>query len=157
MKISEMSLEQRREYNRERKQRQRGKEKAERQESIEAAHEARCARELNTKEQEYRNRTGKCFFGEVRPGVDADNIADALQVAREMARALGTTDVHDGESLSEFERRIFSAWTAVGAPFLNRQTQQLSPGWGREYWEEHCGGFDKSWKPLPGAKQEIDL
>jgi len=40
---------------------------------------------------------------------------------------------------------------------LNRETGELSPGRGKDYWMEYCGGFDKSWKPLPGAKEEIDL
>jgi hypothetical protein len=112
-----------------------------------------------------------CFFGEVYPGIDATTIEDALQVAREMARALGISDVTEGESLFEFERRVFDQWARYdkfedrldccwgggGAPFLNRKTQQLSPGWGEGYWLEHCGGFDKTWTPLQGANVPVDV
>jgi hypothetical protein len=146
-----------REYNRQRKRDSREKQQAERESTLIAAWEAERARELNAQEQGYRNRAGRCFFGEVRPGVDADSIADALQVAREMARALNSQDIQPGETLYDFERRVFHDWTGHDAPFLNRQTQQLSPGWGGDYWEDHCGGFDKCWKPLPGAKKNIDV
>jgi hypothetical protein len=118
----------------------------------------------------------QCMLGEVSPGVDARTIEDALEVAREMSRALNLPDVQEGESLLDFERRIFDAWVNcdkfVGrndaggtfsfaggghAPYLNRETGELSPGRGKSYWVEHCGGFDECWKVLPGARNEIDL
>ena len=110
------------------------------------------------------------MFGEAGPGVDARTVEEALEVAREMARALNESDVQEGESLSDFERRVFEAWVnyekfvghndAAGgghAPYLNRETGALSPGRGKDYWVEHCGGFDECWKVLPGAKETIDL
>ena len=90
--------------------------------------------------------------------------------------AHSVSDVQEGESLLDFERRVFDAWVNydkfVGrndaggtfpfagggnAPYLNRETGELSPGRGKKYWVEHCGGFDECWKPLPGAKETIDL
>src|ERR1700691_5202401 len=43
------------------------------------------------------------------------------------------------------------------APYLNRETGELSPVHGKKYWVEHCGGFDECWKALPGAKETIDI
>jgi hypothetical protein len=93
-----------------------------------------------------------------------------------MARALNVPDVEDGESLHDFERRVFDAWVnydkfigrddaggrspfAGGGhgPYLNRETGELSPGLGKDYWVEHCGGFDECWQSLPGAKKKLDL
>jgi hypothetical protein len=118
----------------------------------------------------------QCTLGEVSPGVDARTVEEALEVAREMGRALNEPDVQEGESLLDFERRIFNEWVIydkfVGhndaggklpdaggghAPYLNRETGELSPGHGKNYWVEHCGGFDESWKALPGAKETIDV
>jgi hypothetical protein len=83
--------------------------------------------------------------------------------------------VEEGESLLDFERRVFGAWLsddkflgrndggglspfASGrAPYLNRETGELSTGLGKKYWVEHCGGFDGCWKTLPGARKQIDL
>jgi len=48
----------------------------------------------------------QCLIGEVRPGVDARTIEEALEVAREMARALALPDVEEGESLLDIERRL---------------------------------------------------
>jgi hypothetical protein len=112
--------------------------------------------QMHEEEQARRSKEGKCFLGEVRPGVDANNVADALQVAREMARALAISDVVDGESLLDFERRTFEAWGHGGGPFLNRNTQQLSAGWGDDYWLDN-GGFDATWSPLPGCDAVIDV
>jgi hypothetical protein len=116
-----------------------------------------------------------CTFGEVEPGINADTLGDALEVAREMARAIGAADVMDGESLLDFEKRIFGSWINFagfvghdnaggsfpfagggGAPYLNRATGELFPGFGKSYWVDH-GGFEKNWTPLPGAKEKIDL
>jgi hypothetical protein len=111
------------------------------------------------------------MLGEVAPGVDARTLEEALEVAREMARALTTSDVQEGESLLDFEHRVFDSWVSydkfVGhngaagggghGPHLNRETGELSPGRGKDYWVEHCGGFDECWKSLAGAKEKIDL
>ena len=117
-----------------------------------------------------RTKRNECTFGETSPGIDAKTIDEALEVAREMARALGIPDVQEGESLHDFERRVFDAWTNYegfrggynscdggGAPHLNRQTGQLSPGRGKLYWQDCCGGFDECWQSLPGAKKKLDL
>jgi hypothetical protein len=110
------------------------------------------------------------MLGEIIPGVDAANLDDALLVAREFARALSIPDVQESESLHDFEHRVFDAWVnyegfrggynssdGSGAPHLNRQTGELSPGRGKTYWQEHCGGFDECWQALPGAKKKLDL
>jgi hypothetical protein len=118
----------------------------------------------------------QCMLGETSPGIDARTPEEALEVAREMARALALPDVEEGESLLDFERRVFEAWVNYdkfvgrndaggnfpfagggGAPYLNRETGELSPGHGKDYWVEHCGGFEECWKVLPGARNEIDL
>ena len=44
-----------------------------------------------------------------------------------------------------------------GAPYLNRETGELSPGHGKNYWVDYCGGFEGCWRVLPGARNEIDL
>jgi hypothetical protein len=82
-----------------------------------------------------RTKLNQCSLGEISPGVDARTLEEALEVAREMARALGISDVQEGESLHDFERRVFNAWVNYegfrggynssdggGAPYLNRLT-----------------------------------
>jgi hypothetical protein len=95
---------------------------------------------------------------------------------REFAPALSIPDAQDGESLLDFERHVFDAWVNYdkfvgrndtggtllcacggGAPYLNRETGEPSPGFGRDYWGNYCGGVEKSWSPLPGAKQKIEI
>ena len=117
-----------------------------------------------------RTKLNQCSLGEIGPGVDARTVEEALEVAREMARALTVSDVQESESLYDFERRVFDAWTNYegfrggnnssdggGAPHLNRQTGELSPGRGKLYWQDYCGGFDECWQALPGAKKTLDL
>lgn len=174
METSEMNEEQRaqrRKYNRAAKQKQREGEKQKRDRALAAVLEADWADRINAQGMRERAASGRCFLGEVEPGRDATTIAEALRSCREFARALGSADVQQGETLYDFERRIFHDWTHYdkfrsrydcqpgggGAPFLNRQTQQLSPGWGRDYFEEYCGGFDECWKSLPGSKKQIDI
>jgi len=142
-----MSTTAQREKNKIRQQRHRNKKKHDRQ-------EAEYAEQMNRDGLAHRIREGRCFLGEVSPGVDATSLQDALQVAREMARALGIADFTGG-SLVDYERNVFDAWIERGGPFLNRQTQQLSPGWSKQYWSDH-GGFDKCWTALPGNDQQID-
>jgi hypothetical protein len=145
-----MTTQKQREQNRERQQRFRERQKLSRE-------EAESAKRINDEGLAERIKSGKCFVGEVSPGVDADNLTDALQVAREMAVALGITDVQPGESLLAFERRVFDAWANRGAPFLIRATQSLVPGWSADYWLDYCGGFDEAWTPLPGSDVVIDV
>ena len=159
----------------ERKQRQRAREKARSHQAMVDHLEGIKADRMNAQGIAHRASRNQCMFGETAPGVDARTVEEALEVAREMARALDVPDVQEGESLFDFERRVFNAWVnfdkfvgrndAAGissfaggghAPYLIRETGELSPGHGKKYWVEHCGGFDGSWKALPGAKEKID-
>ena len=159
----------------ERKQRQRAREKARSHQAMVDHLEGIKADRMNAEGLARRVARSQCMIGEVSPGVDARTLEEALEVAREMARALTLPDVQEGESLFDFERRVFDAWVNydkfVGrndaggnfpfaggghAPYLNRETGELSPGHGKDYWV-NCGGFEESWKPLPGAKEKIDL
>jgi hypothetical protein len=155
----------------ERKQRQRAREKAKSHQAMLDHLERLKAHRMNALALARRTQRSQCALGEISPGVDARTLEDALEVAREMAVGLVISDVQEGESLLDFERRIFDAWVSfdkfVGhndaagggghAPYLNRETGELSPGRGKDYWQEHCGGFDECWKALPGAKNKIDL
>jgi hypothetical protein len=162
--------------NRQRKRVQRAKEKARSDRAVLAYLDRLHAHKVNAEGIAHRIKHNQCVLGEITPGVDAKTIDEALAIAREFARALDIADVQPGESLYDFERRIFDGWVSydkfVGrndaggnlpgaggghAPLLNRQTGELSPGRGRDYWVEHCGGFEKSWTPLPGAKEKIDV
>jgi hypothetical protein len=165
-----------RKSNLERKQRQRAREKAQSFQAIQAHLEKVEGDRMNAEGIARRTKKNECTFGEVCPGVDASTLEEALEVAREMARALTVSDVQESESLHDFERRVFDAWVnfdkflgrndaggrspfAGGghAPYLNRETGELSPGLGKKYWVEHCGGFDECWNQLPGARKQIDL
>jgi hypothetical protein len=160
----------------ERKQRQRAREKARSHQAMVDHPEGIKADRMNALGLARRIQRSQCMFGETAPGIDARTIEEALEVAREMARALDVPDVQECESLFDFERRIFESWVNydkfVGrddaggnfpfagggnAPYLNRETGELSAGHGKNYWVEHCGGFDECWKALPGAKERIDL
>jgi hypothetical protein len=159
-----------RKSNLERKQRQRAREKSRSIQAMEQHLEKLRADKMNEEGIARRTKNNQCTFGELSPGVDARTLDEALEVAREMARAHGSPDVQEGESLHDFERRVFEAWINFegfrgannssdggGGPHLNRQTGELSPGRGKIYWEEYCGGFDECWHPLPGAKKTLDL
>jgi hypothetical protein len=159
-----------RKSNLQRKHRQRAREKARSHQAMQAHLERIKGDRMNAEGIARRTKRNQCMFGEVRPGMDAKTIDEALEVAREMARALSISDVQENESLHDFERRVFNAWTNYegfrgghnssdggGAPYLNRLTGELSPGLGKPYWEEHCGGFDECWQPLPGARKKLDL
>jgi hypothetical protein len=160
----------------ERKRRQRAREKARSHQAMVDHLESLKAERMNAEGIARRTQRSQCMLGEVSPGVDSRTLDEALEVAREMARALNVPDVREGESLYDFERRVFDAWVDydkfVGrndaggnfpfaggghAPYLNRETGELSPGHGKKYWVEHCGGFDECWKFLVGAKEKIDL
>jgi hypothetical protein len=153
-----------------RKQRQRAREKARSFQAIQAHLEKVKGDRMNEEGVARRTKLNQCSLGEISPGVDADNLDDALLVAREFARALSIPDVQESESLYDFERRVFDAWTnhegfrggnnssdGGGAPYLNRPSGQFSPGRGKLYWQEYCGGFDECWQALPGAKKTLDL
>jgi hypothetical protein len=159
-----------RKANLERKQRQRAREKARSHQAVQEHLERVRGDEMNAESIARRTKRNECMFGEVRPGMDAQTIDEALEVAREMARALCISDVQEGESLHDFERRVFSAWVNYegfrgeynssdggGAPHLSRPTGELSPGRGKTYWQEYCGGFDECWQALPGARKTLDL
>jgi hypothetical protein len=158
-----------RKANLERKQRQRAREKSRSVQAMEDHLEKLRARAMNDEGIARRTKSNECMLGEISPGVDASTLEDALEVAREMARALGSPDVQEGESLHDFEHRVFDAWINYegfrggnnssdggGAPHLNRKTGELSPGRGKVYWQEYCGGFDECWQPLPGTKEKLD-
>jgi hypothetical protein len=165
-----------RKSNLERKQRQRAREKTGSRQAMEDHLERMKGDRMNAEGIARRTKRNQCMLGEVRPGMDAKTIDEALEVARGMARALNVCDVEEGESLYDFERRVFAAWVnydkffgrddaggrfpfAGGghAPYLNRETGELSPGRGKDYWIDHCGGFDECWQALPGAKKILDL
>jgi hypothetical protein len=165
-----------RKSNLQRKQRQRAREKARSHQEMVDHLESLKAERMNAEAIVRRIQRSQCMLGEVSPGVDARSVEEALEVAREMARALTAPDVEQGESLLDFERRVFEAWVNYdkfvgrndaggnfpctgggGAPYLNRGAGELYPGRGKDYWIEHCGGFDACWKALPGAKEKIDL
>jgi hypothetical protein len=159
-----------RKANLERKQRQRAREKARSLQAMQAHLEKVKNDQMNAEGIARRTKRNQCSLGEISPGVDAANLDDALLVAREFARALSIPDVQESESLYDFERRVFDAWINYegfrggnnssdggGAPHLNRQTGELSPGRGKLYWQEHCGGFDECWQTLPGARKTLDL
>jgi len=170
--VDKPTLEQlaKRKSNLERKQRQRAREKARSFQAMQAHLEKIKGDDMNAEGIARRAKLNQCSLGEISPGVDAANLDDALLVAREFARALSIPDVQESESLYDFERRVFDAWVNYegfrggynssdggGAPSLNRLTGELSPGLGKPYWEEYCGGFDQSWEALPGAKKKLDL
>ena len=176
--VEKPTLEQlaKRKANLERKQRQRAREKARSFQAMQAHLEKIKGDRMNAEGIARRTKLNQCSLGEISPGVDARTVEEALEVAREMARALGISDVQEGESLQDFERRVFDAWVNydkfVGrddagghspfaggghAPYLDRATGELFPGRGKDYWVEHCGGFDECWKQLPGAKTKVDL
>jgi hypothetical protein len=165
-----------RKSNLQRKQRQRAREKARSHQAMVDHLEQIKGDRMNAEAIARRVARGQCMLDEVSPGVDARTVEEAMDVAREMARGLVVPDVMEGECLLDFERRVFDAWVNydkfVGrndagghfpfaggghAPYLSRETGELSPGHGKQYWVEHCGGFDQSWKSLAGAKEKIDL
>jgi hypothetical protein len=171
-RIEQPTMEQmmRRKANLERKQRQRARKRARSFQAMQAHLEKVKGDGMNAQGIARRTKLNQCSLGEISPGVDARTLEEALEVAREMARALGISDVQAGESLHDFERRVFNAWVNYegfrggynssdggGAPYLNRLTGELSPGFGKPYWEEYCGGFDECWQALPGAKTKLDL
>ena len=160
-----------RKSNLERKQRQRAREKAQSHQAMQDSSGEVKGDKMNAEGIARRTKRNQCTLGEISPGVDARTLEDALEVAREMARALVVPDVQEGETSSRLrapclqrlgQLRGLPWWKqlplmVVDAPYLNRLTGELSPGLGKPYWEEYCGGFDESWQALPGAKKKLDL
>lgn len=167
-KIKDMTREEKRQYNQRAKAEQRVRER----EAV------KLSRKQEKSEQDildmgdgyesakvHRIREGMCFLGETSPDVNAKTLAEELMAVREMARAIGEPDVVVGETHIAFVQRIFDAWTNYtgfnghphahadgGAPFLNRQTGKLSPGWG-SYWTQL--GFAKAWVAIPSSDKPI--
>jgi hypothetical protein len=100
--IKNMSVEERREYNRLRKQAQREREK-QKSEKYLAELEEQEERALYTT----RN---LLFFGEQAPGVDAKTHDAELRTHREFLRALDEPDVRPGETLRQVAKRTWHAW-----------------------------------------------
>jgi hypothetical protein len=159
--MTEMTPEQkatRREYNTLMKQKQRDKQRIALAIKMQDYVNNERAREMNEEGRRHRLELGRCFFGEVSPGVDAKTVEDALQVCREFARALAQPDIQQAETLYDFELRIGRVWAERGGPFLNRTTQQLSPGWGNgTYGEGYWLPFEEKYFPIPGAKKKLDV
>ena len=110
------------------------------------------------------------YFGETTPGVDAANISEEIAVAREFARALNQPDVQIGETLTQFCKRVYEAWYAIGH---SARIDMVSPGGWSTYHGFHKGcplfsrstqtfgemkcypsdePFDKKWKPTLDAR-----
>src|ERR1700733_8539200 len=85
-----------------RKQRQRAREKARSHQAMVDHLESLKAERMNAQGLARRTLRNQCMLGEVSPGVDARTIDEALEVAREMARALVVPDVMEGECLLDF-------------------------------------------------------
>ncbi len=169
-RIEQPTLEQmmRRKANLERKQRQRDREKARShraiQEHLEKVKSDRMERQRAS--PAVRNEINARWARSARVWMYARS-KEAFEAAREMARALDCPDVREGESLHDFERRVFERlgqsrgfpwWmttplTCGGAPHLNRQTGELSPGRGKLYWQDCCGGFDGVLAVSPGCQE----
>ena len=169
-RIKNMTPEEKRSYNNAAKAQSRAREKEARKELRKEERSQKEVLEMgdtNESEKVRRLQAGKCFFGEVSPGVDARTLQEELQVVREMARALGIPDVERGEIHLDFIRRVFDAWVSYegfrnhpeahgdgAAPFLIRKTGTLTPGWG-DYWSQLP--FSKIWVVIPGSDKPVSL
>jgi hypothetical protein len=170
----EMSKEELKEYNKAKKQEQRQRDKEAKNlvhkknmanleaENHRRNHETEEEAERRENRRECRQRALKSWhlLGQTEPNVDAQTVEQALQVCREFARALGSADIQFGETLYQFEKRIFEDWikydrfkdqpgfrfeSIIGAaPFLIRATGELVPGLGHDYWMAFRGGW-KGW------------
>jgi hypothetical protein len=93
--------------------------------------------------------------GEREAFVDAETCPDALTVAREFLVALAQPDIQAGECLLDVERRVVTAWCAIGAPLLNRNTLRFDTETASA--ESYAFDFDKKWVALPGSDEPIDI
>jgi hypothetical protein len=132
MNVKQMTLEQRREYNRTKKQESRERELQRRKRAIEVQEAA-----FKRAERAKRNLH---FMGEEAPGIDAKTHDAELQVHREFLRAMGQPDVQEGETLRTIAKRTYEAWL-VGpyadgrtgeyyVPAFNRTLQRFDPDFG---------------------------
>lgn len=87
--------------NRERKRKQRARDKARSDRAVQAYFNRLQAAKVNADGLAWQQKRNLCTLGEIAPGVDAATIDEALEVAREFARALVISDVQNGESLQE--------------------------------------------------------
>ena len=101
-KTKDFTLEERREYNRLSKQRQRQRERKQREQNIEEQEIEETAAEYQTKNLH--------FFGEESPGVDAKTHDSELKIHREFLRAMDQPDVQPGETLRQLAKRTWEAW-----------------------------------------------
>jgi hypothetical protein len=161
MKIADLSPEEQqkiRDYNRLHKQQSRDKRRSGDISKMMSEVDKERAATMNDNGRRERLASGQCFFGEVSPGIDARTIDDALQVCREFARALVQADIQPTESLYDFELRIGTIWAERGGPFLNRNRQTLSRGWGEgTFGQGYFLPFEEKYVPLPGAKKPVDV
>jgi hypothetical protein len=90
--VDKPTLEQlaKRKSNLERKQRQRAREKARSFRAMQAHLEKIKGDCMNAEGIARRTKRNQCTLGEISPGVDASTLDEALEVAREMARALSS-------------------------------------------------------------------
>jgi hypothetical protein len=166
--IKNMSVEERRAYNRIRKQKQREREKQQSEKYLV---------ELEEKEEREIYRTRNLFFfGEQAPGVDAKTHDAELQIHREFLRALDQPDIQPGENLRHVAERTWKAWlnqttswTCSGDErkpnprdaFLaafNRTTQKFDcfHGFDGTSWRDES--FENIWRPPKGTGDEpIDI
>ena len=160
-KIKDFTPEERKEYNRLRKQKQREREKQKSEKYLD---------ELEKKEEReiYKTRN-LLFFGEQAPGVDAKTHDAELQIHREFLRALDQPDVQPGETLRQVAEHTWKAWinkvtswTCSGDErkpnppdaFLaafNRTTQKFDGlhGFDGTHWRNDT--FENIWRPPKGC------
>jgi hypothetical protein len=100
----------RRKANLERKRKQRAREKARTSQAVHDYLEKIARDRVNGEGLARQAKVNLCTLGEIAPGVDTTTIDEALTISREFARAMGVADVMQGESLFDFERRIFTEW-----------------------------------------------
>jgi len=167
--IINMSVEERREYNRLRKQKQREREKQQSEKYL---------AELEEKEEREIYKTRNLhFFGEESPGVDARTHDSELQIHREFLRALHQPDVQPGETLRQVAERTWKAWinkvtswTCSGDErkpnppdaFLasfNRTKQEFDGLHGFDGTSWHNESFESIWRPPKGCTgdEQIDI
>lgn len=120
--FKDMTVEERREYNRKAKQESRARQA----ETIKLA-----AQKVAEKEQaEFLKKCLKfnaCYFGEIAPNQSAPNAEEELQISREFCRALHLPDIADGETIRDFVLRVLRQWAKEpeGALAFNRATQRF--------------------------------
>jgi hypothetical protein len=146
MKLKEMTLEQRKQYNRTKKEESRERERQRRKRAIEAQ-EAALTRAEWAKRSLH-------FMGEEAPGRDAESHEAELQIHREFLRAMGKPDVQADESLRAVAKRTYEAWL-VGpyadgqageyyVPAFNRTLQRFDPDLG---FQVSGKPFEELWTP----------